>query len=554
MSRALTPKTTLEQLRKDAKRWLKVLRASDPGARARLKAAWPKAPADPALRDVQHALAREYGLEDWIALKAALDDLALARKSRAEQAEFVLRNGWGGDLAAARRLLARDPGLARTSVYAAAACGDLEAVERGLARDPEAARKTGGPLNWTALAHVAYGRLDAVNGVAIARTLLEAGADPNFQFDDGWGSPFKVLTGAIGLGEGAKPSHPQAVELVEVLIDAGAAPYDLQALYNISIVGEDLDWYDRLWRYGEAAGALDHWSVPDEGRLGASKGMNTLDYLLGNAVGQGHLARAAWLLERGADPNADHFYTGQKLHLLAQLSGSAEMAALLRRHGAQPALLSDVQALQVASLNGDRAMINTLLAKDPLLIARPEALHAAVGRGDVDAFDLLVSLGARTDVLEADGISPLHRAVQTGSLALVKRLVERGADVDLRERRWHGTPMSWAVVLGQPHVADFLAPLSHDVRPFATQARLDRLQAALAEQPWRANERLAGDCPTALYCLPDDEEGAAEVARILLAHGADPRMRNDKGQTPADWARQRGLDEAAELMGQGDAR
>ena len=50
MSRTLTPKTSLENLRKDAKRWLKALRAGDPAARARLKAAWPKPPADPGLR------------------------------------------------------------------------------------------------------------------------------------------------------------------------------------------------------------------------------------------------------------------------------------------------------------------------------------------------------------------------------------------------------------------------------------------------------------------------------------------------------------------------
>ena len=32
----------------------------------------PSAPAEPVLRDVQHALAREYGLESWVALKTAL--------------------------------------------------------------------------------------------------------------------------------------------------------------------------------------------------------------------------------------------------------------------------------------------------------------------------------------------------------------------------------------------------------------------------------------------------------------------------------------------------
>jgi hypothetical protein len=71
----------------------------------------------------------------------------------------------------------------------------------------------------------------------------------------------------------------------------------------------------------------------------------------------------------------------------------------------------------------------------------------------------------------------------------------------------------------------------------------------LDAEPVLANHRLAhDDAPTPLYCLPDDEDAAVEVARILLAHRANPRVRNAKGRNPADAARARGLDEAAELM------
>lgn len=261
MSRTLTSKSTLETLKKDAKRWLKALRAGDARARARLTAAWPEAPAGAALRDVQHALAREYGQDSWVALKAALADVALSRQSREDRVEQVLRHAWDGDLSVAQRILKRDPSIAGDSLFTAAICGDLDEVERRLALDADAARRTGGSRQWTALAYVAYGRLDPVHAVEIARRLLAAGADPNFGFDDGWGTPFKVLTGAIRLGEGARPSHAQAAELVEVLIASGAASYDSQSLYNISIVGADTHWYDVLWRYGEAAGDLDTWRI-----------------------------------------------------------------------------------------------------------------------------------------------------------------------------------------------------------------------------------------------------------------------------------------------------
>ena len=44
-----------------------------------VRAATPAAPADPTLRDVQLALARECGFPGWTDLRAALDDLAALR-------------------------------------------------------------------------------------------------------------------------------------------------------------------------------------------------------------------------------------------------------------------------------------------------------------------------------------------------------------------------------------------------------------------------------------------------------------------------------------------
>ncbi len=65
--------SNLEHLRKSAKRWLKELRSGDSAARERLLRAHPEAPAEPTLRDVQHALARERGFDGWIALKAVAE-------------------------------------------------------------------------------------------------------------------------------------------------------------------------------------------------------------------------------------------------------------------------------------------------------------------------------------------------------------------------------------------------------------------------------------------------------------------------------------------------
>ncbi|WP_297509410.1 ankyrin repeat domain-containing protein [uncultured Caulobacter sp.] len=548
MSRALTPKTHIETLRKDAKRWLKALRAGDPDARARLTAAWPKAPAEPALRDVQHALALEYGRDSWIALKAALDDLAIERQTRAQRIEQILRHGWDGDPAIARRILARHPDLARDSLFTAAACGDRETVERHLARDPEAVRRVDPVRGWTALAHVAYGRLDDTHGPEIARLLLEAGADPNFGFTDDWETPFKVLTGPIGLGEGAKPSHPRAEAMVALLVAHGADAYDSQALYNVSIVGHDTHWYDVLWRQAEAAGALDAWRVRGPNRLGYHLGCSTLNYLLGNAVGQNHVDRARWLLERGADANTPHAYEKRPVLAVARLSGFTALAELLEAHGAAPVAFDGAEALQALAARGDASGARALVAARPEVVRSPQPLLSAAMHGNARAVALLLSLGADAMAADHEGITALHRAVQSGSLEAVEHLLAAGADVDVRERRWRGTPLSWAVVLNQRHLAERLAPISRDLRALASQARLERLAQVLDAEPDLIREVMPGDAPTVLFCLPDDEDDAIAVARLLLSRGADRQVRNDEGDTAATAALKRGLDAAAEVL------
>src|SRR5258706_11440808 len=76
MQRKLTSATTLDNLRKEARRWLKALRANDAPARERLQRSYPKHSGYPVLRDVQHALALEYGLKNWKELKLALQRAA----------------------------------------------------------------------------------------------------------------------------------------------------------------------------------------------------------------------------------------------------------------------------------------------------------------------------------------------------------------------------------------------------------------------------------------------------------------------------------------------
>ncbi len=85
MLRQLTVRSSLDSLKKEAKRWLNAVRDADPDALARLKQALPSASLSPGLREIQQALAREHGFESWAALKQHLADEALARRTHAER-------------------------------------------------------------------------------------------------------------------------------------------------------------------------------------------------------------------------------------------------------------------------------------------------------------------------------------------------------------------------------------------------------------------------------------------------------------------------------------
>lgn len=561
-TRALSPRSNLESLRKEAKSWLKALRAGDAKARQRLQAALGGAPDAPDqravnLRDVQHALAREHGFAGWIDLRAELADREAARKSRAQGIDIVLRhawdgpNGWRADARPAMRMLRLHPDIVRDTIHIAAMAGELEAVRGFLAKDPGLASAKGGPLGFEPLQYLAYGRLDlpAVreNSVEIARLLIDSGAATDPEINDGWDNAFTLVTGVIGEGEGVKPPHPSAAALADLFIARGADPYDTQALYNTSIVGDEVFWLDFLYSRSEARGLAGQWAVAGKHSLGGGR-MSGLDYLLGNAVSSGHRRRARWLLDHGADPNGVNAYSGRPHHEEAQLLGDAEIARMLEAAGARPVTLTGRSALQAAVMRLDRDAAARLAAEQPHLLGHAAAFAAA--RTNIDAVQLLLDLGADVNGKDGGGATPLHWAAHADAAEMARLLIARGALIDVRDSTYKATPLGWAVHLRRPEAAALLAPLSRDVHALANGGFMERLRAVLAEEPELANGFAGRDGDaTPLLCLPDDEEQAAQTAAILLAAGADPKRGRREGLNAEAYARRRGLIDAADLIG-----
>ena len=275
---------------------------------------------------------------------------------------------------AAGRLLSQHPEIARDSLYTAVVCGELAEVERRLAERPEAASERGGFRNWTPLLYLCFTRFShppvVGNAVAIARALLDRGANPNDSYL-ACDVPYTALVGAAGEGEQASPRQPQGEALFELLLARGAEPFDAQVLYNTHFSGDVLWWLKlvhartqdgergRAWRDPD-------WSMFDMGPYGSGA-----RFLLRIAIEKDDRALAEWVLERGANPNAaparDPRFSKRSLYEDAVREGRTEIADLLLRHGAArvPLLLEGEDAFVAACLRLDRERVAAELREHP---------------------------------------------------------------------------------------------------------------------------------------------------------------------------------------------
>jgi ankyrin repeat protein len=94
---------------------------------------------------------------------------------------------------------------------------------------------------------------------------------------------------------------------------------------------------------------------------------------------------------------------------------------------------------------------------------------------------------------------------------------------------------------------ELLGRYSRDVWSLTRTGRLERLRVVLREEPALA-QLSTSEGHTPLMWLPNDPGTALEIAALLLEHGADPSRRNAQGDTAADIATRRGLDQVAAML------
>jgi ankyrin repeat protein len=210
--------------------------------------------------------------------------------------------------------------------------------------------------------------------------------------------------------------------------------------------------------------------------------------------------------------------------------------------------------------------------------ARP--LSRAARSGHLEMVDLLLQRGAPIDARDLSGATALYVAAERGQAAVVQRLLDKGADADLRGRS--GTsPVAAAAFAGRNQVIKMLLAHSADARAAddtgkppivyaAASGNLDIVRQLLSKNI-DINARYGNDLTLLMWASGPDQTVAeaqalevvsylvdagahlddrddrgrtalmiaaegnhAEIVRLLLAHGADPFLRDKAGKRAAD--------------------
>lgn len=389
----------------------------------------------PKLIDAQREVARRYGFASWARLKRHVETL-LGLKS---QIDAFVDAAIAGRLGDADAILAANP-VIREAPEVIALIGDVERIAQV---DPLAAF---GSRGWTALLYVCFSRYNGRDDrrpalAACAEDLLGRGADPNAfwinaQFPE---PPETCAYGVCGFN-----NHPAILRL---LLDAGANPDDGEAMYHgcelgdleglrmlLEAGGNPKRWntLPRMLDHEKPEGlrlVLDHWGGPDEGM---ARGFH-------HALIRG---RGPWatriLLEYGADPNVQ--IDGVTAYARALLLNRDDHAALMREHGViKP--LSEAEHFLAACVRHE-----SWEGPPPGIPSELQwVLAMTAGSGNVPALARMLDAGMPIDSRGEGDRTALTYAAISGQVEAVRFLIQRGADLEAKDRWYGGTPLSFAL-------------------------------------------------------------------------------------------------------------
>ena len=367
----------------------------------------------------------------------------------------------------------------------------------------------------------------------IVRLLIEHGADPIGEGD------YHEL-GVIGWATAWDYIHADK-EIVDYLLAHGArhnlwsavAMGDVQAIRDLAAKGADL-----------------------ERRMDLTNRRRRPLHL---AVAKKQVGSLETLLELGADVESLDEAGFSPLDQAA-LRGENEMAQILLDRGAK------VRLPAAFALNRTKDIQN-LLRKDPdalkpgnrwehLIVRAAEQSPGSVIEALIAAgAEVNIHDGPKTAIDNTSGFTPLHAAAWHGNVSAAKALLNHGANVRIREEKWHGTPAGWAAYAGRTEVRDLIKQYPVDIMEAIDFGLTERVLAIIAEDPEALNRPFSSYPIYPLYAegwytplVFAVIRGHFETVRALLDCGAEAAPSMTDGRSLYELAQERGQQEIAAVL------
>jgi ankyrin repeat protein len=347
---------------------------------------------------------------------------------------------------------------------------------------------------------------------------------------------------AVAHADAGDPSVPGAAP--DVRGSDGSTPLQWAVYRN------DATEVKRLLKAGAKVGENNNYGATPMQMAAATGNAQILDLLLGaradvdspNAEGQtalmavartGNIEAAKLLLRHGAHVNAVERWGDQTALMWASARRHPQMMELLISHHA------DVNA-RSAWRNWERHVTAESRAKRTNAGGFTPLMYAA-RENCLECVNVLLKHHVDVDLSDPDGVAPVSVAIMNRNWDIARRLIDAGADVNQWDMYGQG-PLYAAVVASAAPVVGLFGggPTNNPLDP-PNQANGKDVVSLLLDKGANPNMQLfyrpagrgaggAARGATPLMAAASDDD--VELVKVLLAHGADPKLYQADNQTP----------------------